>query len=138
MSGERRLTLTGHIVDTDCNSLPCAEIEVWGADPGGRYSFAPPYWGRGRLTANADGYYRLVTWSPGAYNPRPEHIHFAITTPGAPSFVTQMYIASDPRAAGVRETQKAHATVDPDGPGALDLMAEWNIVLPPAFVRPAG
>ena len=28
VDGERRITVSGHILDTDCKHVPCAEIEV--------------------------------------------------------------------------------------------------------------
>ena len=35
--GEERITVTGHVLDTNCNHIPCVEIEVWGTDLTGGY-----------------------------------------------------------------------------------------------------
>ena len=52
--------------------------------------------GFGRTLAGADGGYGFRTISPVPYPGRTPHIHFAVSVPGRPELVTQMYVAGEP------------------------------------------
>ena len=47
---------------------------------------------RGTVVADESGEYQYSTLNPGAYYPRPKHIHYVITAPGFKRLVTQHYL----------------------------------------------
>ncbi|HEX9646979.1 MAG TPA: protocatechuate 3,4-dioxygenase [Alphaproteobacteria bacterium] len=104
------IEVTGAVLGADCRPLAGAVIELWQANAAGRYAHPreagnaraldPGFQGAARLTAGADGAYRLVTIKPGAYPAtgswwRPPHIHFRVVAPDGHAFVTQMYFAGE-------------------------------------------
>lgn len=88
-----------------------ALLEVWSANPHGRYAHAedasdlpldPNFLGMGRVLTGAGGAYRFRTVTPGAYLARPDigrwrprHVHLSLTG-GAARLVTQAYFEGDP------------------------------------------
>ena len=53
--------------------------------------------GYGQTISDAAGGYRFRTIRPVPYPGRTPHIHFAVSGPGFPRFVTQMYVAGEPQ-----------------------------------------
>ena len=83
-----------------------ASVEVWQCDAHGRYlhpgdSARRPrdsaFQGYGRVASAGDGTYSFRTIRPVPYPGRTPHIHFAIKAPGRREFITQMYVAGEPR-----------------------------------------
>jgi protocatechuate 3,4-dioxygenase beta subunit len=82
-----------------------AMVEVWQTDGEGRYF--PQDNGhsddfddqevdlRGTAKTDQSGSYRYRTVVPGAYRPRPRHLHYRISAPGHRTLVTQLYITGD-------------------------------------------
>src|SRR3990172_5019353 len=70
--GERGtpLMVSGEVVDADEKPLRNARIEVWHADPGGRYDMEGFRY-RAQIALNENGQYRFSTVLPGAYGGRP-------------------------------------------------------------------
>jgi protocatechuate 3,4-dioxygenase alpha subunit len=99
-AGER-IILTGRITDGDGAVVPDAMVEIWQADPGGRYDAG--FHGFGRCATDADGVYRFVTVMPGAVpgpgnSTQAAHIVIAIFARGLMSGVTtRAYFAGDAR-----------------------------------------
>ena len=114
----------GTLFDKNCKPLPEATIIIWQASESGRYNhtgdsanidFSHPrtgvtirrvldrsfqYWGK--TISNERGEYLFKTVVPGFYPAdlgskwyRPPHIHFLVSAPGTPQFVTQMYFKGD-------------------------------------------
>ena len=96
------------IVDTDCNPIPNAEVEIWHCDTHGVYSgdidgnnddfctggdeeAAAASWYRGIQTAGTDGRVTFDTNFPGWYGGRATHIHFRVTVDGQQSLVSQLF-----------------------------------------------
>ena len=99
------LTISGLVLDTDCNPIPDAIVEVWQANPSGAYdntSAEMRY--RGQLAANERGEYSFHTLRPGLYlngsRYRPSHIHIKIWVKGEVKKTTQLYFAGDPHLEG--------------------------------------
>jgi protocatechuate 3,4-dioxygenase beta subunit len=98
--------ITGRILDTRGAPIAGAQMEIWQCDNNGHYLHPADraargrrdqgFQGRGRMVSSADGSYSFRTIKPVSYPGRTPHIHFAITTAGAPSLVTQMYVADEP------------------------------------------
>ena len=91
-----RLILTGQVLDTNCQPVGGALLDFWHADANGRYDNSG-YRLRGRLTADAQGYYRLETIVPGLYPGRTRHIHVKVNRPGGRVLTTQLYFNGESR-----------------------------------------
>jgi len=82
-------------------------VEIWQCDANGRYHYVrddragPPldenFQGYGQTTTDATGGYHFHTIRPVPYPGRTPHIHFAVSAPGYPCFITQMYVAGEPQ-----------------------------------------
>jgi protocatechuate 3,4-dioxygenase, beta subunit len=108
-----RIVVAGRVIDEDNRPVPHTMIEVWQANAAGRYDHPgdrhdapldPNFHGAGRVFTDAEGRYKLVTITPGAYpwpnGPnawRARHIHFSLFGNGfASRLITQMYFPGDP------------------------------------------
>ena len=94
------LNLSGVIVNTEGVPRKDVIIEIWQTDPAGRYlhpgDLTPgerdpdfQYWGRD--TTDAQGTFSFKTVLPGAYNPRPAHIHYKLWFNGENILTSQIY-----------------------------------------------
>jgi protocatechuate 3,4-dioxygenase beta subunit len=94
------LHFKGQIVDTTGNPLQAAYMDIWQTDPDSRYNhpgdrnpgdryddFA--YWGKARTDAN--GHFAFRTYVPGAYRPRPAHIHYKVWVETSVILTSQVY-----------------------------------------------
>ncbi len=115
-SGEpigERITVTGHVYDTEGKPLRDTLVEIWQANAAGRYQHRwdrwdapldPNFKGAGRCPTDSEGRYRFITIKPGPYpwgnhyNAwRPAHIHFSLLGRAfVQRLVTQMYFPGDP------------------------------------------
>ena len=108
-----RIFVHGRVRDEDGRPVRGALVEVWQANPPGRYRHKvdrhdapldPNFSGAGRLLTDDEGRYFFKTIKPGPYpwgnhyNAwRPAHIHFSLFGAGILSrLVTQMYFPGDP------------------------------------------
>ena len=137
------------ILDTSGAPIPGAAIEIWQCDASGIYHHPRDtlwlrtrdagFQGRGRARSAADGAYAFRTIKPVAYPGRTPHIHFAITAPGRPPLITQMYVAGEPQnerdgilngIADRRQRESVIVKLEPgDGIEAQALAASFDIVL---------
>lgn len=94
------LNLAGVVVNTRGEAQKNLTIEIWQADPQGRYKHhgdSTPgerdpnfqYWGA--ATTGGDGTFFFRTIVPGAYNPRPAHIHYKVLQEGKLILTSQIY-----------------------------------------------
>ncbi|MCL7489324.1 MAG: hypothetical protein M8357_14250 [Desulfobulbaceae bacterium] len=94
------LHLSGKVVNEDGQPFSQAVVEIWQTDPNGRYNDARDrspgsrdpdfqYWGK--ALTREDGTYSFTTLVPGAYNPRPAHIHFKVWIDGEVRLTSQIY-----------------------------------------------
>ena len=108
--GTARGTVTyvsGRVLDPDGRPVSGARVEIWQCDANGRYHYVrderagPPldenFQGYGQAATDGTGGYRFVTIRPVPYPGRTPHIHFAVSGPGFPRFITQMYVAGEPQ-----------------------------------------
>jgi protocatechuate 3,4-dioxygenase beta subunit len=108
-----RITVSGHVFDTEGKPLRGTLVEIWQANAAGRYRHVwdrwpapldPNFLGAGRCVTDGDGRYTFTTIKPGPYpwgnhyNAwRPAHIHFSLLGRAfAQRLVTQMYFPGDP------------------------------------------
>lgn len=95
----QRIVLGGRITDGTGAPVPDAMVEIWQADPEGRYGSA--FHGFGRCATDAQGQYRFVTLKPGVV-PGPgngsqaPHVTISIFARGLMrALVTRAYFAGD-------------------------------------------
>jgi len=94
-----RLVISGRVLDTRCQPLPHALLDVWQCDADGVYD-NQGFTLRGKLQADRSGRYELKTILPPAYRisearSRPAHIHLKVSAPGTPVLTTQLYFEGD-------------------------------------------
>ncbi|MCU7806436.1 MAG: intradiol ring-cleavage dioxygenase [Candidatus Thiodiazotropha sp. (ex Semelilucina semeliformis)] len=98
--------LSGQVLDAGGNPLDSVRIEIWQCDANGRYRHSgdnqaipmdPNFQGFGHTLTDQKGRYRFRTIRPVSYPGRTPHIHAAVFRQGMRPFVTQIYIADDPR-----------------------------------------
>lgn len=138
--------LSGRLLDRNGRPLRATRIEIWQCDANGRYrhprdpgegAIDPRFQGFGRALTDADGRYRFLTIRPVAYPGRTPHIHVAVYPQGGEPFVTQLYVAGEPRNDGdflyrrIPVEQRDRVTAEfAAGTTASDpLRAHWDIVL---------
>ena len=94
------LNLSGIVVNTRGEPLTDITIEIWQTDPQGRYKHpgdSTPgerdtnfqYWGA--AITDKDGAFTFKTVVPGAYEPRPAHIHYKVLKDGKVTLTSQIY-----------------------------------------------
>jgi protocatechuate 3,4-dioxygenase beta subunit len=98
--------LHGRLLDRNGHPLAGVRIEIWQCDANGRYRHPrdpgrepidPGFQGFGHTLSDTNGHYRFRTIRPVPYPGRTPHIHVAVRPPGQEPFVTQFYIADEPR-----------------------------------------
>lgn len=90
------VTLTGRVVDTRCQPVAGAVVDLWHADDLGRYDNSG-YRYRGHVRTGTDGSYRFETIRPGYYGSRTRHYHVKIAAPRRRVLTTQLYLPGEPR-----------------------------------------
>ncbi len=150
------LVFHGQVRAVDGAALGEATVDIWHCDDDGYYAqFAPgiPEWNlRGRITADADGRFRIHTIQPAPYQIptdgatgaliraanwhawRPAHLHMKVSAPGYQLITTQLYFPGDPHndddiAAAVKPELMLDPKPAADGRG-IDV--EYDFVLDPA------
>ena len=141
--------VAGRILDRAGRPVTGARVEIWQCDSNGRYHNVRDgggerprddnFQGFGRTVTDQRGGYHFVTIRPVPYPGRTPHIHFAVTAPGQPRLITQMYVAGEPGndrdsvLLGVRDPAARARLIVPLRPapeiGRLVLAAEFDIVL---------
>jgi protocatechuate 3,4-dioxygenase beta subunit len=101
--------ITGTVMDTNCEPIKGALVDIWQACESGRYNHpddtnAAPldpnfqYWGK--AFTNELGQYQFKTIIPGQYPAneswiRPAHVHYKVSKKGFVDLTTQMYFKGD-------------------------------------------
>ena len=144
--------LSGKILTENGSPLRNALVEVWQVDNEGSYLHsrgANPqngnkrdanFQGYGKFLTSSTGEYYFRTIKPVSYPGRTPHIHYKVSAPGQPDFVTQCYIKGHPQNA--RDGVLQRSVRDPKGQAALmadfqplpnwrtnELTAKFNVVL---------
>jgi len=93
------LAVSGRVLNTRCEPLAHAVLDVWQCDADGVYDLKG-FTLRGKLQADKNGRYELRTILPPPYKvsetrSRPSHIHLKISAPGIPALTTQLYFEGD-------------------------------------------
>jgi protocatechuate 3,4-dioxygenase beta subunit len=99
--------ITGRILDQNGRPVTGARVEIWQCDANGRYHYVRDgradqrlddnFQGYGATTTDPSGLYQFLTIRPVPYPGRTPHIHFAVSGRGFERFITQMYMAGEPR-----------------------------------------
>ena len=134
------LNLSGIVVNTKGEPQQEIIIEIWQTDPQGRYKHpgdSSPgerdpnfqYWGA--TFTDAEGRYYFKTVVPGAYEPRPAHIHYKVLKDGKVLLISQIYfMKSDENAKQPSMTSRIDLqTVDLKSTKSGEFEAFFRIVL---------
>ena len=138
--------LTGRVIDLQGRPLEGRRVEIWQCDANGRYRHPrdagqapgdPGFQGHGHALTDGGGRFRFRTIRPVPYPGRTPHIHVAVFPPEGSAFVTQLYVAGDPRNAEdflYRRVpaERRHLVTTPFEPaveGEAELAARFDIVL---------
>ncbi len=92
------LAIRGRVLDTACQPLAGAVLDIWHADARGEYDNEG--WNlRGRLTTDAHGNFHIASIIPGRYlngsRYRPRHVHVKLVAAGHAPLTTQLYFPGD-------------------------------------------
>jgi protocatechuate 3,4-dioxygenase, alpha subunit len=88
------IEITGRVTELDGKPLDNVVLEIWQADPAGRFD-NPKFAGWGRAATDAHGEYRFRTFRPGAVPGRAPHINFLVLYSGLMrQLQTVMFFAS--------------------------------------------
>jgi protocatechuate 3,4-dioxygenase beta subunit len=93
--GGTRVTLSGYVLDPNCQPVENAWLDFWQADAQGQYDNAG-YVLRGHQFTDASGRYTLETILPGEYPGRTPHIHVKVKAPDGPELITQLFFPGEP------------------------------------------
>jgi protocatechuate 3,4-dioxygenase alpha subunit len=142
-----RVTIEGRVVDGDGEPVPDALLELWQANPHGRYAhpedtqdkpLTPPFSGFGRLATDGNGRFRFTTLKPGPV-PGPNgtrqapHLLVSVLARGLlPRLTTRIYFPDQPDNAGdfalglIEPSRRATLVARRTAAGGV---LEWNVVL---------
>ncbi|MBZ0295477.1 MAG: carboxypeptidase regulatory-like domain-containing protein [Anaerolineae bacterium] len=96
--------LEGTVTDATGEPIAGATVEIWQTDVNGNYDhpndsdpsvLLPDFQYFGTATTAEDGTYAFLTVKPGAYEPRPSHIHFKVKIDGEEVLTSQFYFEED-------------------------------------------
>jgi protocatechuate 3,4-dioxygenase beta subunit len=90
-----KLIVSGRVLNTKCQPLSGAVVDVWSANGSGVYSEQGAGWCRGFVKTDGQGGYRYEIVYPGKYQGRPRHLHVIISQPGYSKVTTQMYFKGE-------------------------------------------
>ncbi|MCX6607673.1 MAG: protocatechuate 3,4-dioxygenase [Acidobacteria bacterium] len=140
--------LSGRILDARGEPIRNAQVEIWQVDHHGAYLHSRTnnadkrdvnFQGFGRFLTASTGEYLFRTVKPVVYPGRTRHIHMAILPPGGKRFVTQVYVAGEPKNAndgvlrGIRDPKARESVIVPFAPlpGSKigELTARFDVVL---------
>jgi len=85
-----KLVITGHVYDSNCQTVANAWLDFWQADSTGNYDNSG-YTLRGHQYTDSEGRYELTTVIPGIYPGRTEHIHLKVQAPGGNIITSQLF-----------------------------------------------
>jgi protocatechuate 3,4-dioxygenase beta subunit len=85
---------TGTVTGLTCGRIAGARVDVWHADPAGRYE---PARYRGHQLTDADGRFAFRTIVPGAPPGRAPHLGLNVVVAGKADFWTELFFPNDPR-----------------------------------------
>lgn len=103
------LHISGRVTDENCVPIANAIIDLWQANPYGKYRWAardellnpePVFAGNGRAVTDNMGRYHFTTLFPGEIGRRAPHVNFRISHPDFKTLETTMYFRGDRRNAG--------------------------------------
>ncbi len=86
----RPLVLDGLVLNSDCQPIVGAIVDLWHCDETGRYD-NQGFRYRGHQYTDATGSYQFKTIRPGVYRGRTEHLHVKVQGVGTRLLTTQLY-----------------------------------------------
>lgn len=104
----QRLILMGTVLDTNCEPVQGAVLDLWQTNSTGEYDYKG-YNLRGKIVTDEDGNYVLHTVYPERLvisndTARPAHIHVIAGVPGQPLVTTQVYFEDQPKDSALKDS----------------------------------
>jgi protocatechuate 3,4-dioxygenase beta subunit len=93
--GRQPITLAGYVVDTRCQPIPGAMVEIWHADENGEYD-NEGFRLRAHQFADDQGRWGFQTVVTEHYSFRTAHYHFRVHRPSGAVLTTQLYFPDHP------------------------------------------
>ena len=93
--GGTRIRLSGQVLDTRCQPVAQALIDLWHCDDQGVYDNTG-YRLRGHFFSDENGAWQVDTIVPGLYPGRTRHFHVRVQPPNQPILTTQLYFPGEP------------------------------------------
>lgn len=131
----RILSFRGQVVDLEGTPLSGVLIDIWHADPLGRYRHPRDrsagerwddflYWGES--LSSDSGEFEFRTYIPGDYGRRPAHIHYKVWQGDTRLLTSQVYFAELGGTRGASRSESATdlqtVSLEPDGDGAVSFL----------------
>ncbi len=125
---QQTLMFRGRVVDVDGRPLARALVDIWQADPLGRYKHPRDrssgerwddflYWGES--WTSVEGNFEFRTYVPGDYGNRPAHIHFKVWKDRQRLLTSQLYFEQTGGARGASRNPSSSelqtASLEPEG-----------------------
>ena len=139
----------GRLFDENCVPLKDAEIELWQANPYGKYRYAsmeelatpdPVFAGAGRTYTDNVGEFAFITLFPGGYGNHAPHVHLRISHPDIRTRTVTVFFAGDNRNDNdptlkrirplLRDRVLAHIEPRADGNDTEPMQAHIDITVP--------
>jgi protocatechuate 3,4-dioxygenase beta subunit len=122
----KKLIVNVQLVDKNCMPIPDVVVELWQADPNGRWMLAgaddlvtpnPVFAGAGRAVSNVEGRFVFTTAVPAPVGKRAPLLYVKIKAPDAPALSTTLFFGDDSRTA----TDPIYKNLKPVSRNALTL-----------------
>lgn len=113
------LTISGQLLDRACVPILGATIELWQANPYGKWTLAsaadiatpyPSFAGAGRAVTDNNGEFTFTTAFPGPVGARAPNLNLKIFARDMPDFSTVLFFANDQRNAGDAQYRQLSAS----------------------------
>lgn len=138
----QKLTIYGRVVDNNCVPVANATVELWQANPFGRYAIATPaervtsgptFTGAGRATTDNDGNFYFITAFPAPVGKNAPQVNVKVMAEGMADFSTVLYFGGDQRNSSDttlnKNVARSAVTIDMRPPGPEGLQGTIQLVL---------
>jgi protocatechuate 3,4-dioxygenase beta subunit len=90
------LEITGRVISSNGEPIPQSVVDLWNANPQGVYDLQG-FALRGKVKADSNGRFRILTLRPPPYGHRTAHLHFKVSGQDHRSVTTQLYFRGEAR-----------------------------------------
>ena len=124
------LILSGQVLNTQCQPLSGAVLDIWHCDTAGAYDNRG-FKLRGHQFTDSNGRWQLSTILPAPYEGRPRHIHIKVQGANTPLLTTQLFFPEDIAAFKASPDFSEDLVISVIEQTAEQMTATFNFVLTP-------